>query len=219
MRSSAARDAPVRAGRRGRRPRRAFGYDGGMVRIVVLVVTLIGAAGAALAQAPVDAARVAPYAVTPESVVTAMLETARVTPEDVVVDLGSGDGRLVIAAAKAFGARGLGVDIDPALVDFATRRAAEAGVADRATFAVRDLFATDLSSATVVTIYLLPGIMDRVGAKLAAELAPGARVVTHDYVLPGWTAARVRIVDAPEKHDTIGTRQATIYLYVVPASR
>ena len=133
-----------------------------------------------------------------------------------VVDLGSGDGRLVIAAAREFGARGLGVDIDAKLVDYAQRKAAEAGVAERATFELRDLFKTDLSGADVVTIYLLSTIMDRVAAKLAAELKPGTRVVTHDYVLPGWRVERVHTMDAPEKDDVTGTRLALLFLYVVP---
>jgi ribosomal protein L11 methylase PrmA len=168
---------------------------------------------------PTEADRVSPFGVTPPSVVTAMLRMAAVTPEDFVVDLGSGDGRLVIAAAQEFGARGLGVDIDARLVEYATAAADAAGVAARARFEHRDLFRTDVSQASVVTIYLLPSIMDRVAAKLAAELRPGARVVTHDYVLPGWRVERVRVVDAPEKKDTSGQHQATIYLFVAPPRR
>jgi ubiquinone/menaquinone biosynthesis C-methylase UbiE len=173
----------------------------------------------AAAQQPTEDDRVAPYAATPAAVVTAMLEMAAVKPGDFVIDLGSGDGRLVIAAAKEFGARGLGVDIDAKLVDYAQRKAAEAGVAERATFEVRDLFKTDLSGASVVTIYLLSTIMDRVAAKLAAELKPGTRVVTHDYVLPGWRIERVHTMDAPEKDDVTGKRLAILFLYVVPARR
>jgi SAM-dependent methyltransferase len=183
----------------------------------ILVVWLaLAPAAAAQAPAPSDADRVSPYAATPDVVVTAMLEVARVGPGDTVVDLGSGDGRLVIAAAKQFGARGFGVDIDPTLVAYATRKAEEAGVSERARFYLRDLFKTDVTGASVVTIYLLPTIMDRVAAKLRAELAPGTRVVTHDYVLPGWPVDRVKVVDAPEKDEIIGTRQASIYLFTVP---
>ena len=188
------------------------------MRLVTLLVALVPLLPVAAAQPPVptEADRVAPYAATPESVVTAMLEVAGVRPGDVVVDLGSGDGRLVIAAAKEFGARGYGVDIDPVLVSYATRRAEEAGVAERARFYQRDLFKTDLADASVVTIYLLPTIMDRVAAKLAAELKPGTRVVTHDYVLPGWRVDRVKVVEAPEKDEITGTRRASIYLFTVP---
>lgn len=174
---------------------------------------------AAAAQKPGEADRVSPFAVTPDDVVTAMLQMAAVTPRDLVVDLGSGDGRLVIAAARQFGARGLGVDIDEKLVDYAQRKAAEAGVTERARFEHRDLFKTDLSAADVVTIYLLPTIMDRVAAKLATELRPGTRVVTHDYVLPGWRIERVHTMDAPEKDLVSGRKDAVIYLYVVPARK
>jgi SAM-dependent methyltransferase len=183
---------------------------------ILLAALALAPAAAAQAPAPTEADHVSPFAATPHSVVTAMLELAEVRPGDTVVDLGSGDGRLVIAAAKQFGSRGFGVDIDAALVAYATRRADEAGVADRARFYQRDLFKTDLAGATVVTIYLLPTIMERVAAKLAAELAPGARVVTHDYVLPGWRVDRVRVVEAPEKDETAGTRRASLYLFIVP---
>jgi SAM-dependent methyltransferase len=184
--------------------------------LVFALLALAPAVAAAQSPLPTEADRVAPYAVTPEAVVTAMLEVAGVRPGDTVVDLGSGDGRLVIAAAKEFGARGYGVDIDPVLVAYARRKAEEAGVAERAQFHQRDLFKTDIAGASVVTIYLLPTIMDRVAAKLAAELAPGTRVVTHDYVLPGWRVDRVKVVEAPEKDEIIGTRRASIYLFIVP---
>ena len=183
---------------------------------VFALLALAPAVATAQPPLPTEADRVAPYAVTPEAVVTAMLEVAGVRPGDTVVDLGSGDGRLVIAAAKEFGARGYGVDIDPVLVAYARRKAEEAGVAERAQFHQRDLFKTDIADASVVTIYLLPTIMDRVAAKLAAELAPGTRVVTHDYVLPGWRVDRVKVVEAPEKDEIIGTRRASIYLFIVP---
>ena len=184
--------------------------------LVFALLALAPPVAAAQSPLPTEADRVAPYAVTPEAVVTAMLEVAGVRPGDTVVDLGSGDGRLVIAAAKEFGARGYGVDIDPVLVAYARRKAEEAGVAERAQFHQRDLFKTDIADASVVTIYLLPTIMDRVAAKLAAELAPGTRVVTHDYVLPGWRVDRVKVVEAPEKDEIIGTRRASIYLFIVP---
>jgi SAM-dependent methyltransferase len=188
------------------------------MRLATLLIALVPWLPLAAAQspAPTEADRVAPFAATPESVVTAMLEVAGVKPGDNVVDLGSGDGRLVIAAAKDFGARGYGVDIDPWLVGYATRKAEEAGVGERARFYHRDLFKTDLRDASVVTIYLLPTIMDRVAAKLRAELAPGTRVVTHDYVLPGWPVERVRVVEAPEKDEIAGSRRASIYLFAVP---
>ena len=180
-----------------------------------LAILLIALAPTALAQ---ESSRVAPYADTPDRVVAEMLAIASVGPADFVVDLGSGDGRLVISAVKAFGARGgFGVDIDERLVTHANARAAEAGVADRVSFYARDLFATDVREATVVTIYLFPGIMARVGAKLRAELAPGTRVVSHDFPFPDWTPDRVSTVATPEKKDYTGRDDAVILLYTVPA--
>ncbi len=161
---------------------------------------------------------VAPFVTTPMSVVDEMLQLAKVGPSDVVVDLGSGDGRLVLVAVTKFGAhRGFGVDIDASLVDYANRKAAEAGVSERAKFYLRDLFATDLRDATVVTVYLLPGIMDRLQKKLLSELTPGTRVVSHDYIFPSWPADRVLSLDVPDKTDYTGRRHTAVYLYSVPA--
>ena len=168
--------------------------------------------------AEVPAALVAPFVATPMPVVDAMLALARVGPVDFVIDLGSGDGRLVLAAVLKFGARGgFGVDIDPVLVDYATRKAHESGAANRVRFHVRDLFDTDVREATVVTVYLLPIAMDRLEAKLLRELAPGTRVVSHDYPFRGWAAERVVALDLPEKHDYTGRRSTSLYLYTVPA--
>jgi SAM-dependent methyltransferase len=168
--------------------------------------------------ASVDAQRVAPFANTPNGVVTEMLRMARAGPGDFVVDLGSGDGRLVIAAVREFGARGgLGVDINEAFVAYANARAAEAGVADRVRFVTQDLFATDIGEASVVTVYLFPTAMPRLRTKLLAELRPGTRVVSHDFPFPGWAADQVARLDAPEKNDSVGRRDAVIYLYTVPA--
>ena len=146
-----------------------------------------------------------------------MLSIARVGPADYVVDLGSGDGRLVITAVKEFGARGgYGVDIDASYVAYANAKAVEAGVSDRATFEARDLFATDIGRATVVTVYLLPAMLGRVGAKLRSELAPGTRVVSHDFPFPDWTPDGVWTVASPEKLDYTGRADAVILLYTVP---
>lgn len=164
-----------------------------------------------------DDAKVAPFASTPMSVVTEMLRLADVKASDYVVDLGSGDGRLVLAAVEEFGARGgFGVDIDASLVDYANRKAKQDNVYDRAQFFVRDLFDTDLAQATVVTVYLLPIAMDRLQRKLQRELAPGTRVVSHDYPFPSWTAQRIVALDVPEKSDYTGRRSTALYLYVVP---
>jgi len=191
-----------------------------MLAGLVAVVAPTRAWTQAAAPAPTvsESQRVAPYAVTPDLVVTEMLKLARVGPKDFVVDLGSGDGRLVIAAVREFGARGgLGVDIDRYLVDYANAKAGEAGIGDRVQFYAQDLFATDVSRATVVTIYLFPGIMPRVRDKLWAELAPGTRVVSHQFTFPGWTPDAVANVPLPHSLNVFGRTDAELYLYTVPA--
>ena len=127
------------------------------------------------------------YVPTPQNVVDAMLQLADVKASDVVYDLGSGDGRIVITAAKQYGARGVGVEIDPALVQQATENAAAAGVSDRVRFVQQNLFATSLADATVVTLYLLQSINERLRPKLVRELRPNARVVSHVFNMgPEW---------------------------------
>jgi len=121
------------------------------------------------------------YVPTTTEVVDRMLDVARVSALDVVYDLGCGDGRIVIAAAKKYGTRGIGVDLDPARIREARANAKKAGVENLVTFRVGDLFKTDLSEATVVTLYLLPELNRRLKPKLFAELKPGARVVSHDF--------------------------------------
>jgi hypothetical protein len=186
-----------------------------LVRILPLLFAALVTATVQAASA--DDVRVAPYADTPSPVVEAMLRMAGVGPSDTVIDLGSGDGRLVIAAVRDFGARaGLGVDINEAFVAYARSSAARAGVADRARFEVRDLFTTDVSGASVVTVYLFPAAMPRLRDKLRAELAPGTRVVVHDFPFPGWAADRIVSLPAPEKADSVGRSDAVLFLYTVP---
>ena len=188
------------------------------VRLLALAFLALVAFHVHAAEADLEATRVAPFAVTPWGVVDAMLKMANVGPNDFVVDLGSGDGRLVIAAVEHFGARGgFGVDISKVAVDYANGKAAEARVADRVQFLQRDLFVTDVSRATVVTVYLFPTAMPRLRDKLFAELAPGTRVVSHDFPFPGWHIDRVAHIPAPEKNDTTGRTDAVLYLYTVPA--
>lgn len=124
------------------------------------------------------------YVPTPGAVVDSMLEAAHVTANDVVYDLGSGDGRIVIEAAKKYGARGVGIELDPKLIKQATRNARKAGVADKVRFQQADFFKTDLSEATVVTLYLSGTINQRLESKLMRELGPGARVVSHRFEMP-----------------------------------
>jgi len=148
------------------------------------VLALCGAlapAPSAFAQAP-DA----PFVPTPVPVVERMLELAKVTAGDVVYDLGSGDGRMVILAARRYGARGVGVELNPVWVRDARRYAEELGVADKVSFRVEDLFTTDLREATVVTLYLYPALNRKLAPRLIAELRPGARIVSHEYGIGDW---------------------------------
>jgi SAM-dependent methyltransferase len=156
-----------------------------------------------------------PYVPTPDTVVGRMLELAGVGADDIVYDLGSGDGRLVIEAARRYGARGVGVEREARLVDRARAAAATAQVADRVSFKQGDLFDTDLRSATVVTLYLLPRLLDQLRPKLRAELAPGVRIVSHDYPLDSWQAERTLEFDVPEKEAVMLSPRTQLFLYRV----
>lgn len=169
--------------------------------------------GAARAQAPIEQA---PFITTPPEVVERMLALAGTGAQDFVVDLGSGDGRIVIAAAQKFGARGLGVDLDPRLVALSRDNARAAGVADRAAFEQRDVLLTDLAAATVVTLYLLPSIIDRLQPKLLDELRPGARIVSHAFAMVGWKPDRMETLRLTRRHDGQGD-ESRVLLWVVPA--
>ncbi len=147
-----------------------------------------------------------PYVPTPQSVVDAMLELAAVSKNDVVYDLGCGDGRIVITAAKKFGARGIGVDIDPERIKEANANAQQAGVSDRVKFVEQDLFQTDFKEASVVTLYLLPDINLRLRPKLLSELKPRTRVVSHAFDMGDWKPDKTVSVD----------ELRTIYLWVIP---
>lgn len=127
------------------------------------------------------------FAGTPQRIVNAMLELAKVTAGEVVYDLGSGDGRIVIVAAQKYGARGVGIEIDPALVARSRALAAEGGVADRVEFIEADMFATDISRADVVTLWLSPSINRELEPKFRRELKPGARIVSHQFRMGNWT--------------------------------
>lgn len=159
----------------------------------------------------------APFISTPDDVVERMLALAGTGPGDFVVDLGSGDGRIVIAAARKFGARGLGIDIDARLVAAARERARAAGVAGKVAFAEGDVLTADISQATVVTVYLLPDLLWKLRARFIAELQPGTRIVSHEFTMPGW---------APDHAETLRTRSphpgqsgsSTLYLWIVPAN-
>lgn len=145
-----------------------------------------------------------PYVTSSEAVVTRMLEMAEVGPGDVVYDLGSGDGRIVIAAAR-YGARGVGIEIDPYRVYQARLNAERAGVADRVTFRQQDLFEADFSDATVVTLYLLPGVNRTLRPRLFDQLSPGTRVVSHNFGFGNWP---------PDSTEQVGP--STVYRWTIP---
>ena len=151
----------------------------------------------------------APYVSTPQPVLEEMLRLAGVNAGDVVYDLGCGDGRIVITAARDFGARGVGIDIDPRRIDEANAAARRAGVAGRVRFAVQDLFRTDFSEASVVALYLFAELNEKLRPKLLAELRPGARIVSHQFGIGDWKPARSARVRS-------GTMDHWIHLWVVP---
>lgn len=156
------------------------------------------------------------YVPTPQSVVDKMLQVAKVGARDFVVDLGSGDGRIVITAATKFGARGFGVEIDPKLIRLSNQLAARAGVSERAAFFERDLYQTDLSPASVVTLYLLPEVVLMLRPKILSTLRPGTRVVSHDYDFGDWQPDHQVMIEAPDK--PVGRdRKSKIMYWVVPA--
>ncbi len=163
--------------------------------------------------APVRAADV-PYVPTPWVVVDAMLKLAAVGPNDYLVDLGSGDGRIVITAAKRIGTRGFGVDLDDNLVRTARRNAEREGVKDRAEFYARNLFDTDISKASVVSMYLLHAVNLRLRPSLF-KLKPGTRIVSHDFDMGKWTPDEKLTIAVPEK--SYGPPSSEIFLWVVPA--
>ncbi len=178
------------------------------------LVALAAGPAYALDKPPVNAG---PYVPSPSSVVSDMLKLAEVGPKDFVIDLGSGDGRIVLTAAKVFGARGFGVDINEKLVKEANEAAKLQGVADRASFIIQDLFKTDIRKATVVTMYLLPNTVNMLKDKLLNELNPGTRILSHDYPLSGWLPDRTMEFDLQDKVIITGVTTTLIFLYTVPA--
>ena len=158
-----------------------------------------------------------PYVPSPQSVVSDMLRYADVGPDDFLIDLGSGDGRIVLTAAKVFGARGFGVEIKDELVKLSNDAARKEGLAERVRFIKQDLFKTDMSQATVVTMYLLPDTVNLLKDKFLEELRPGTRIVSHDYPLTGWIPEKYLQMDLEDKVQISGVTTTLIYLYVVPA--
>ena len=164
------------------------------------------AGGSALAATATHADVPTPYLPSTTVAVDEMLRLAAVGPDDLVADLGSGDGRVVIAAARDYGARGLGIELDVKLVEESRSNARQAGVAERVSFRQGDVLAADFREATVVTLYLLPALVDRLKPRLLSQLRPGTRIVAHDYGFSDWKPDRRVVISK------------TYYLYVVPAA-
>jgi ribosomal protein L11 methylase PrmA len=175
-------------------------------RRIVLSLAILAAlvAPASAQQAPLRSPDVI-FVPTPQEVVDAMLKLAKVTKNDVVYDLGSGDGRIPITAAKTYGARGVGIDIDPQRIKEATENLKTAAVGDRVKFLNQDLFTTDISEATVVTLYLLPSLNLKLMPKLNKELKPGTRIVSHAFDMG----------DA-KPTETLNVNGRTIYFWTTP---
>jgi hypothetical protein len=158
-----------------------------------------------------------PYVPTPQVVVDQMLRLGAVNEKDYVIDLGSGDGIIVLTAARFFKAAGMGIDIDPDLVQQSNASAQKSGVADRVKFVQMDVFKADLSKASVLTLYLLPGMMMNLRSKIFSELNPGVRVISHDYHFGDWSPDDSVGFDVPEKEMVTGVPRATVYKWIVPS--
>ena len=184
--------------------------------LIVLIFAASCASTSAAPRVPADTAQVATqeaparrpdviYVPTPDEVVEAMLQVANVTKDDIVYDLGSGDGRIPVTAAKKYGARAVGIDIDPQRIKEANENVAKNGVGDKVKILNADLFTTDISEATVVTLYLLPSLNVKLMPKLMKELKPGTRIVSHAFDMGDWK---------PEKELDVNGRK--VYFWVIP---
>jgi len=180
------------------------------VPLLAMLVTLVAAPVAAQQGTPTPLR--SPdviFVPTPQEVVDAMLKLAKVTKNDVIYDLGSGDGRIPITAAKTYGARGVGIDIDPQRIKEATENLKTAGVGDRVKFLNQDLFTTDISEATVVTLYLLPSLNAKLIPKLNKELKPGTRIVSHAFDMSADGVER-------KPKETLNVNGRTVYFWTIP---
>jgi hypothetical protein len=186
------------------------------MKLLISMALAIAAAGVA-AQDVQPIKDAGPYVPSPQSVVSDMLRYAEVSADDFLIDLGSGDGRIVLTAAKVFGARGFGVEIKDDLVKKSNEAAQNEGLAERVKFIKQDLFKTDMSQASVITMYLLPDTVNLLKDKFLSELKPGTRIVSHDYPLTGWIPEKYVQMDLDDKVQISGVTTTLIYLYVVPA--
>ena len=178
-----------------------------LLTVLTLATVLTGLPGAGFAQGTATAVRPPDviYVPTPEEVVDAMLQVAKVTKNDVVYDLGTGDGRIPVTAAKKYGARGVGIDIDPQRIKDATENVQKNGVGDRVRIVQADLFEANISEATVVTLYLLPVLNQRLKPKLLKDLKPGTRIVSHAFDMGDWK---------PEQELDVNGRK--VYFWTIP---
>ena len=179
--------------------------------LLAILFAAVTASHAAAAEPPDEV----PFWPTPIEVVDQMLELAGVKPGDMVYDLGSGDGRIVIRAAKKYGARGIGVELDSWLVETARKNAKEEGVENLVEFRAGDAAKADLGGATVVTLYMLPWFNDAMKEKFRAELRPGARIVSHDYGIAGWPADKIEKSTVLEERAPGFKHEHTLYLWVI----
>ncbi len=187
-----------------------------MILRLFLFAAACAISAAALAQTWAWDDGTTPYVVSPAEVVDRMLRLAEPRKGDYLIDLGSGDGRIVIEAAKRFGTKGLGVDIEPRLVELARGNARKAGVESLARFEVQDLYETNLRGADIVTAYLLPEVNLKIMPRLLEQLRPGARVVTHDYDMGPWPHDEMIELSVAEK--VVGPLgRSRVYLFVIPA--
>lgn len=173
---------------------------------ILLVLLFLSAGSFVPVRAQFDDGLDVPYVPTPPEVVEAMLKLGEVKKSDLVIDLGCGDGRIVVAAAKDFGARGIGYDLNPERIKEATENATRAGVQDRAKFFEKNLFDAEIKDANVVTLYLLPSVNEKLKPRLLAELKPGTRVVSHSFDMGDWK---------PDQQKDVNGRK--IYLWIIPA--
>jgi Methyltransferase domain len=180
-----------------------------MSRFLLLLFFAIGPAAAQ------DTTWRVPFITTPDDVVERMLELAGTRADDFVVDLGSGDGRIVITAARKYGARGLGIELDDKLVQVSRENARQAGLADRVQFLQGDVLLADFSKASVVTVYLLPELIGQLQSRFV-ELKPGTRIVSHSFRMTGWRPDRSETMKVTKSHAGQGD-ESTLYLWIVPA--
>ncbi|MGQ0522569.1 MAG: SAM-dependent methyltransferase [Betaproteobacteria bacterium] len=207
---TACRENTIRKSSHSRRP---FVHRGQLP----VIVFILAAAGAALAFAADIVRSGGPYVPTPQDVVDKMLEVAEVSSNDFVMDLGSGDGRIVLTAASRHQARGRGIEIDSDLVDQSNREAHRRGLEPLVQFRSEDALKTRIDEASVLTLYLLPELMNLLRDRIYSELKPGARVVSHDFRFNDWIPDRSVTIEIDEKYGSAGAWQSTIYLWIVPA--